>query len=67
MEKSLLIAKKLPKAERILSGLLRVQSILEDPKKYYGKIDSVGGWIKSIRKLENDTLLFVNISDGSCN
>lgn len=67
MEKAKLVAEKLKKVPRILSGLLRVQSVLDDPKSYFGKTDSVGGWIKSVRRLEKDTLLFINVSDGSCN
>ncbi len=67
MEKLKIVAKKLPKVERIISGLLRVSSILETPEKYYDKIDSVGGWVKNIRKQNNDKLLFISLSDGSCN
>lgn len=67
MEKILNKAKKMKKAERILSGLLRVSEVLENPTNYFDKVDSVGGWISSIRKQNNDTLLFISLSDGSCN
>lgn len=67
MDKIKIVAQKLPKAERILSGLLRIQSILTTPDQYFDKVESVGGWIKNIRLQANDTLVFIELSDGSCN
>ena len=66
MDKIKIVAKKLPKVERILSGLLRIQSILTNPEVYFDKIESVGGWIKNIRLQGNDKLVFIELSDGSC-
>ena len=66
MEKIKVVAKKLQKSERILSGLLRIQNVLQTPEKYFDKVDTVGGWLKSSRKQNNDKLVFWSISDGSC-
>lgn len=60
-----LVAEKLAKSERILSGLLRIQYVMDNPEQYYGKLDHVGGWIKNIKKQKN--LIFISLSDGSCN
>lgn len=60
-----LVAEKLAKSERILSGLLRIQYVMDNPEQYYGKLDNVGGWIKNIKKQKN--LIFISLSDGSCN
>jgi len=67
MEEFGVIAKKLFKTERILSGLLRIDSILQNPEKFYEKVDSVGGWIRNIRFQNNNKLAFIELSDGSCN
>lgn len=67
MEKFGLVAKKLPQTERILSGLIRIKSILENPDNYFEKIDEVGGWVKNLRFQNNNKLAFVELSDGSCN
>jgi asparaginyl-tRNA synthetase len=67
MEKIGVVAKKLNKTERLLSGLLRVSSILANPDAYFDKVDAVGGWIKNFRLQNNDKLAFVELSDGSCN
>lgn len=49
MEKIKIVAQKLKKAERILSGILRISHVLENPDNYYDKVDTVGGWIKTIK------------------
>ncbi len=46
MERIKLVAEKLNKTERILSGILKISSVFNDPKSYYGKEDTVAGWIK---------------------
>ncbi len=66
MDKIKVVAQKLPKAERIFSGLLRIQTILANPDKYFDKTESVGGWIKNMRLQANDTLIFIELTDGSC-
>ena len=66
MEKVGVVAKKLQKTERLLSGLVRISAILADPEKYIGQVDTVGGWIKNLRLQNNDKLAFVELSDGSC-
>jgi asparaginyl-tRNA synthetase len=66
MDKIKVVAQKLPKAERLLSGLLRIQSILNTPEKYFDKVESVGGWVRNMRFQANDTLIFIELSDGSC-
>ena len=58
--------KKLKTSERMMSGLLRVVSVLGSPEKYYDKTEIVGGWVKNIRTGKNSTILFVELSDGSC-
>ena len=55
---------KLPIQERLLSGILRIKPILLDPTKYFDKVETVGGWARTVRKQGN--LVFVEISDGSC-
>lgn len=65
MEKIKIVAQKLQKAERIMSGLLRISHVLENPDDYYDKVDTIGGWIKSIKNQKK--LLFISLSDGSCN
>jgi asparaginyl-tRNA synthetase len=67
MEKIGIVAQKLNKTERLLSGLLRINSVLSNPDKYFDKVDAVGGWIKNFRLQNNDKLAFVELSDGSCN
>lgn len=65
MDKIKVVAKKLPKAERILSGLLRIQSILTTPEAYFDKTESVGGWVKHLRVQGSDKFIFIELSDGS--
>ena len=65
MEKLGIVAKKLNKAERLLSGQLRISAVLADPDKYIGQVDTVGGWVKNLRLQNNDKLAFVELSDGS--
>lgn len=49
-----------------MSGLLRIVTVLRNPEQYYDKTEMVGGWIKNMRKGKNNTLIFVELSDGSC-
>ena len=58
--------KKLQTAERMMSGLLRIVTVLQNPDQYYDKTEEVGGWIKNVRTAKNSTILFVELSDGSC-
>lgn len=46
MERIKLVAEKLKKTERILSGILKISSVFTQPEEYYGKVDTVAGWIK---------------------
>lgn len=55
---------KLPIQERHFSGLLRVKPIFANPEKYFDKVETVGGWAKTVRKQNN--LIFVELNDGSC-
>jgi len=55
---------KLPLQERLLSGILRVKAILTNPTKYFDKVESVGGWAKTVRRQNH--MIFVELSDGSC-
>ena len=64
MERIKLVAEKLQKTERILSGILKISSVFLSPEKYYGTTDVVSGWIKQIKKQKN--LIFISLSDGSC-
>lgn len=64
MEKTKIVAKTLIKAQRTLSGLLRIQHVFDYPEEFYDKIDTVGGWIKSIKAQKK--LIFISLSDGSC-
>ena len=41
---------KLPVQERLLSGILRIKAVLTNPTKYFDKVESVGGWAKTVRK-----------------
>lgn len=66
MEKLNIVAKTLKKHDRLLSGLLRVSSVLTNPEKYYDTVDSIGGWIKTARAANKGKLLFIALSDGSC-
>lgn len=52
--------------ERLLSGMLRVKSILDRPDSFYDKTEEVGGWIRNMRCAKGNTLIFVELSDGSC-
>jgi asparaginyl-tRNA synthetase len=36
------------------------------PEIYFDKVESVGGWIKNMRVQNNDKLIFIELSDGSC-
>ena len=65
MEKLGVVAKKLNTSERMISGLLRVVSIVSNPDKYYETVDNVGGWVKTLRRQNNDQLIFIALSDGS--
>lgn len=58
--------KKLKTADRMMSGLLRVTTILKEPERFYDKTEMVGGWIKNVRTGKNSTILFVELADGSC-
>lgn len=64
MERIKLVSEKLKKTERIISGLLKISTVFECPDKFYGQEDSVGGWIKQIKKQKN--LIFISVSDGTC-
>ena len=55
---------KLPCQERLLSGILRIKPILLNPTHYFDKVETVGGWARTVRKQNN--LIFVELSDGSC-
>ncbi len=55
---------RLPIQERLLSGVLRIKPILLDPAKYYDKIETIGGWARTVRK--QGGVVFVELSDGSC-
>ena len=65
MDKLGVVAKKLNTSERMISGLLRIVSISSNPDKYYDTVDCVGGWVKTLRKQNNDQLIFIALSDGS--
>lgn len=65
MERIKIVAEKLNKTERILSGVLKISSVFQNPDKYYDTIDTVAGWIKSIKKQKN--MIFIDLTDGSCN
>ena len=58
--------KKLKTADRMMSGLLRVTTILNSPDRFFDKTEMVGGWIKNVRTGKNSTILFVELADGSC-
>ena len=60
------IVKKMNHVDRMLSGLLRIETILANPEKFYDKVDTVGGWVKNFRTGKNSTIIFVALSDGSC-
>jgi asparaginyl-tRNA synthetase len=42
------------------------KSLLEKGKTLIGKTFTLGGWARSVRKAEKGTLLFLQLSDGSC-
>ena len=65
MDKLGIVAKKLNTSERMISGLLRIVSVTSNPDKYYDTVDCVGGWVKTLRKQNNDQLIFIALSDGS--
>lgn len=65
MDKLGIVAKKLQTSERMISGLLRIVSVTSNPDKYYDTVDVVGGWVKTLRKQNNDQLIFIALSDGS--
>lgn len=46
MDRIKLLAEKLNKTERIISGILKISSVFDSPEKYYEKEDTVAGWIK---------------------
>ena len=54
----------LPIQERLLSGILRLKPVLKEPTKYFDKVETVGGWARTVRK--QNALIFVELSDGSC-
>ena len=45
----------MPTQQTIYSGLHRVKAILEKPENFYDKEVMVGGWAKTVRKLEKNT------------
>lgn len=57
---------KMPIQETIYSGLLRIKAILDKPENYFDKVGTVGGWARTVRKAEKNTLLFIELTDGSC-
>ncbi len=46
MDRIKLVAEKLKKTERILSGILKISTVFDKPTEYYEKEDIVAGWIK---------------------
>merc|ERR1712170_175911 len=67
---------KMPVHEHHPNGNIRIKAFFEDPLKYIGQIYSFGGWAKTTRKAKDkkevegeevvDRLLFVELSDGTC-
>lgn len=53
-------------SERLLSGILRIKSILTSPNNYFDKTETVGGWARTLRSGENSKIMFVELNDGSC-
>lgn len=49
-----------------MSGLLRIVTVLKNPDRYYDKTEIVGGWIKNMRTGKNSSIIFIELSDGSC-
>lgn len=58
--------KKLQTVDRMMSGLLRIVTVLNNPERFYDKTETVGGWVKNLRTGKNSTIIFVELSDGSC-
>ena len=58
--------KKLQTVERMMSGLLRITSVLNNPENYFDKTETVGGWIKNFRTGNNSKMIFIELTDGSC-
>lgn len=57
---------KLPVQQRIPSGLLRVNALLQNQEYFTDKVETFGGWARTVRK-QGQNLVFITLSDGSCN
>ena len=65
---------KMPTQPTIYSGAARIKAILENPSAYMDKLETVGGWARTVRKQKpknedgtaGEQLVFVELNDGSC-
>lgn len=55
-------------ADLVLQPLLQplFKDILDQEKDWIGKTVTLGGWARSVRSAEKGALLFIQITDGSC-
>ena len=53
------------KSETLVGSILRVDYVLANAAKYLDKNITVAGWANSARLQENDTLLFIELVDGT--
>ena len=48
-----------------MSDFIRIENIYTTPEKYINQNGSIAGWSKTVRLAQDDTLLFIEINDGS--
>jgi asparaginyl-tRNA synthetase len=51
----------------MLSDIVRIEAIIERESDYIDKIVVICGWVKSARAQKNDSLVFIDLNDGTYN
>ncbi|EGR31447.1 hypothetical protein IMG5_108960 [Ichthyophthirius multifiliis] len=54
------------KPQYLVGNIERISNILIEPEKYIGKEGTISGWSKTVRSAASDTIVFIELNDGSC-
>lgn len=59
-----------PKTQQVLVNIyvgeiLRLEEVLANFEQYIDKVGTIAGWARTVRAQANNTLVFIELSDGS--
>lgn len=49
-----------------MGNISRIDTVLSQPDQFYDKCGFVAGWLKAIRVQGGGSVIFMELSDGSC-